>query len=78
MTCTPCHPRVPSRLENYMVTHIGTVGQTGATCLVSGIYAPNCNGKQIALSRAETFPPCSHCHRAVTWTLVQATREVRK
>jgi hypothetical protein len=47
--------------------------RTGDTCPTSGIWAPDCIGKQIALSVGKTFPPCSHCHRAVTWTLVRAT-----
>jgi len=47
---------------------------TGDKCPTSGIWAPNCAGKQIALSVGETFPPCSHCRRAVVWTLVRATR----
>ena len=51
--------------------------QTGAKCQQSGIYRPNCGGKEIALSVGETFPPCSHCHRAVAWTLVRATQPVR-
>lgn len=46
---------------------------TGHACATSGIYSPNCQGRQIALSKGETFPPCSHCNQAVTWTLVQAT-----
>ena len=49
-------------------------GQTGQKCPASGIWSPNCQGKQIALSVGETFPPCNHCRRAVTWTLVQPTR----
>lgn len=47
---------------------------TGSKCTRSGIYAPDCRGKQIALSMGETFPPCNHCHHAVNWALVQATR----
>ncbi len=57
-----------------MVTQTKLTGHTGGVCVQSGIYTPNCAGKQIALSRGETFPPCTHCHRAVAWTLVQATR----
>jgi len=47
---------------------------TGKKCEQSGIYRPDCREKQIALSKGETFPPCASCHRAVNWTLVQATR----
>lgn len=47
---------------------------TGSSCQQSGIYANDCHKKQIALSRGETFPPCSGCHRAANWRLVQATR----
>ena len=48
-------------------------GRTGETSQTSGIYKPNCNCKQIALSKNETFPPCGQCHKAVTWNLIQAT-----
>jgi hypothetical protein len=48
--------------------------QTGGTCPQSGIYANDCHAKQIALSKGETFPPCSGCHRAATWRLVRPTR----
>jgi hypothetical protein len=46
---------------------------TGHKCTQSGIYANDCHAKQIALSVGETFPPCSHCQKAVNWTLVQST-----
>jgi hypothetical protein len=46
---------------------------TGHKCPQSGIYKNNCHSKRIALSVGETFPPCSDCHKAATWTLVQAT-----
>ena len=52
-------------------------GTTGQRAQDSGIFRPNCSGKEIALSKGEVFPPCSHCHRAVTWTLVRATHPVR-
>jgi hypothetical protein len=48
--------------------------QTGQSAPQSGIYSNDCHAKQIALSKGETFPPCSHCHRAANWRLVQATR----
>jgi hypothetical protein len=48
--------------------------QTGGTCPQSGIYANDCHARQIALSKGETFPPCSGCHRAATWRLVRPTR----
>lgn len=47
---------------------------TGHKATVSGIYANDCHRRQIALSKGETFPPCSHCHRAANWTLVRSTR----
>jgi hypothetical protein len=46
---------------------------TGSTCQTSGIYRPDCTGKEIALSVGERFPPCSHCNRSVNWTLVRPT-----
>jgi len=46
---------------------------TGSKCQTSGIYANDCHAKQIALSVGETFPPCSHCHKAANWNLVRAT-----
>jgi len=49
-------------------------GTTGHPCPESGIWKPDCRGKEIALSRGEKFPPCSHCGRAVTWTLIRPTR----
>jgi hypothetical protein len=48
--------------------------KTREICQQSGIYAPDCGEKQIALSKGEEFPPCDECRKAVTWTLVQATR----
>jgi hypothetical protein len=51
---------------------------TGHKCETSGIYRSSCNARiEIALSKGETFPPCSHCRSAVTWTLVQATTHSR-
>ena len=51
---------------------------TGHKCTTSGIYRSSCNGRtEIALSNGETFPPCSHCRHAVTWTLVRATTHSR-
>ena len=47
---------------------------TGLKCATSGIYRSSCNARtEIALSKNETFPPCSHCRKAVTWTLVRPT-----
>jgi hypothetical protein len=47
---------------------------TGHKSSASGIYRSDCSGKkEIALSVGETFPPCSHCHRAVNRSLVRAT-----
>lgn len=47
---------------------------TGERATVSGIYANDCHAKQIALSKGEIFPPCSHCRRAAHWRLIRATR----
>ncbi len=47
---------------------------TGHQATVSGIYANDCHGKQIALSKGETFPPCSDCRRAAHWRLIKATK----
>ena len=48
---------------------------TAEICQTSGIYQADCrHATQIALSRGERFPPCSHCHRAITWRLIQATK----
>jgi hypothetical protein len=46
---------------------------TGQKAPASGIYANDCHAKQIALSVGETFPPCSHCHRAANWRLIRQT-----
>jgi hypothetical protein len=48
--------------------------RTGEKCPQSGIWDPDCAGKEIALSVGETFPPCAHCNRAVWWTLIRPTR----
>ena len=48
--------------------------RTGARYETSGIYKNDCHEKQIALSKNEVFPPCSHCRRAANWTLVRATQ----
>jgi hypothetical protein len=47
---------------------------TGEKATQSGLYANDCHAKQIALSKGETFPPCSHCHRAAHWRLIRPTR----
>lgn len=47
---------------------------TGHKATESGIYANDCHGRQIALSKGETFPPCSHCKRAATWRLIRKTQ----
>ena len=51
-----------------------TQTKTGDKCPRSGIYRPDCRGREIALSKGEVFPPCPHCYRAVTWTLIRATQ----
>ncbi len=49
--------------------------QTGSTCQQSGIYRGGCTcSKEIALSKGETFPPCTGCRRAINWTLIRSTR----
>jgi hypothetical protein len=50
------------------------VPHTGQQAATSGIYANDCHAKQIALSKGETFPPCSHFRRAAHWRLIRATR----
>jgi hypothetical protein len=51
---------------------------TGHKCVTSGIYRSSCNARtEIALSKGETFPPCSHCRQAVSWTLVRPTTHSR-
>jgi hypothetical protein len=43
-------------------------------CTQSGIYQSSCSDRlQIALSKGDTFPPCRN-HGAITWTLIQATK----
>lgn len=49
------------------------MNSTGHPCPQSGIWATSCHSKQIALSKGETFPPCSQCLKAANWYLVQAT-----
>ncbi len=48
-------------------------GTTGHKCEQSGIYQSVCCRYEIALSKDDTFPPCSQCRKAATWTLVRAT-----
>ena len=48
-------------------------GSTGHKCEQSGIYRSNCCHERIALSKGETFPPCTKCRHAATWTLAQST-----
>ncbi len=51
-----------------------TLPSTGHEATQSGIYqGDDAHQEQIALSKGETFPPCSHCRRAVNWHLVRAT-----
>jgi hypothetical protein len=47
---------------------------TGSKCPRSGIYEGNdpCH-TQIALSKDETFPPCSGCRKDIDWTLKTPT-----
>ena len=47
---------------------------TGSECPMSGIYRGDCTcSKEIALSKGETFPPCSGCKKTINWTLVRPT-----
>jgi len=74
-TPTPPATEPPEgRCETEMLPTTTLSHQTGGKCPTSGIWTPDCAGKQIALSKGETFPPCSHCNRAVTWTLVIETK----
>lgn len=50
------------------------MNSTGHASPTSGIWQPNCQGKQLALSKGDIFPPCSHCHKGVSYTLVRATQ----
>jgi hypothetical protein len=48
---------------------------TGHKCEQSGIYRTECTcHNEIALSKGDTFPPCGQCKKAVSYTLVRATR----
>jgi hypothetical protein len=61
----------PLRKVSYMS------GTTGQTCTVSGIYRSSgtCgHAVERAIPLGHTFPPCEHCHRAITWILVRATQ----
>lgn len=51
-------------------------GSTGQSCPKSGVWRSqgSCHQVEIALSVNETFPPCRHCKRAVTWVLVRPTQ----
>jgi hypothetical protein len=51
--------------------------KTGDTCTVSGIYKSSgqCgHSVERAIPEGHTFPPCGHCHSAITWTLVRKTQ----
>lgn len=52
-------PQAPGASIQKGGDHIPSTGHKAAS---SGIYANDCHAKQIALSKGETFPPCSHCH----------------
>jgi len=50
------------------------MGMTGHKNDVSGIFQSSCRCRsEIALSKGETFPPCSHCKKATNWVLVRRT-----
>ena len=40
-----------------MAQPVGVRQRTGERCLYSGIWDPDCAGRQIALSKSEVFPP---------------------
>ena len=50
--------------------------QTGETNGVSGIYKSTHCGKSVerAIPEGHKFPPCEHCHQAVTWVFVRRTQ----
>ena len=53
-----------------------TIGHTGQTCTVPGIYRSSgtCgHSVERTIPKYHTFPPCEHCHKAVTWILVRET-----
>jgi hypothetical protein len=41
---------------------------------IAGNYAPSCGHGADAVNLGSTFPPCSECLKAVTWTLVAPAR----
>jgi hypothetical protein len=46
---------------------------TGEKCPTSGTWRGDDEHKtEIHISAGETFPPCSHCHHSIHWTLVRA------
>jgi hypothetical protein len=47
------------------------MNSTGHKAPTSGIWASACHGREIALSRGDTFPPCPGCHRACNWRLIR-------
>jgi hypothetical protein len=50
------------------------MAKTGQKGGVSGIYRSDCKDRDEMTHIENTvFPPCSECHRAVSWTLVRAT-----
>ena len=51
--------------------------QTGETNSVSGIYRSTHCGESVEhgqIPEGHKFPPCGHCHTAVTWVLVRKTQ----
>jgi hypothetical protein len=49
-------------------------GRTGEVCTVAGIYRASCSNRpERTMPKGHVFPPCPHCHSAVTWTLVRRT-----
>lgn len=50
--------------------------KTGETNTVSGIYKSSGCGHEVerAIPENHQFPPCAHCHKQVTWTLVRKTQ----
>ncbi len=52
--------------------------RTGSICTEAGVYeGTDIHQEQIAMTRKETFPLCRSCKRAVDWTLVVRSHDLR-
>jgi hypothetical protein len=50
-------------------------GRTGEINRVSGIFrSVGCHSVERSIPEFHTFPPCAHCHSAITWILVRAAQ----